>query len=781
MTELPSFIPAHPTLTAQPSNRIRFGSIVRKAERLTDGEDVVSKSGAAEADQSALSVPPPALMLQEYWEKRNQLQEDFEKTHQKPKGNWINNFRAMCKYKYHSLRLAWDKHQLQRQLFKVLKEGARQYLPEISKKQLFGYLHSFRRVRDYFNTDDQGLITRTIISMCGPPVVKYFQVQAQEIGNTSEEQLRDKLKEAEQELTKLRKELDNSTDERTLRKLDKKKRKEIEERIPELKREIEAKAKRIENQKLQLELRDILLPMLDDVPAIPYESVKPNIDKTIEVYNRQFPDDPIMHVDEKALGSGSMAQTHLASTRSGKKRVIKVFRPEASPEYFDDFHRFSQFLMIFLLGEGHGDWAKQASDEMMSVFKEEVRVDREKIHAEHLQTRLKKEGYPVNVPQVLATSDRGFVEEYADGPNLSELSIPERAKALQTLGPMLVKSFLIFPEKYLDPQNGNLKWPAAIFDYGRMGIFTPKAHQKILQFQQTMLLRNSQPYERRGAMRESALRHLLAKPIPQDKIGRFYYDLTNQSFDETSEISRTNPFNFDGRGRRRNFKWGGIFFQMMENLPELSDAGKTIPLTDAERPIRKLDISHAREKLQALMKPYFLYADQEFSDETLLKRLKTIRPEAYQELSEGSRGSNFGGSYYGYYNGPTGSLDYAASEYIDAKQDMMRGKLEQLRQGSFSNEGSQDRTESLGSLRAEVLKKEKQFKEELAEALENEETKAHLLKIARIDQHLNVLAEDLCNTIFQGKRISPQQKKGAVDMLKNELAIEFSPYEQDDE
>jgi hypothetical protein len=748
---------------------------------LQDGEDVLSKSGASDTDKSALSVPPPALMLQDYWEKRNQLQEDFERTHQRPPGNWINNFRAMGKYKYHSLRLTWDKHQLQRQLFKVLKEGARQYLPEISKKQLFGYLHSFQRVRDYFNTEDPGLITRTIISMCGPPVVKYFQIQAQEIDNQSEDQLRDKLKESEQELAKLRKELINITDQRALDKLSKKERKATEERVPEVKSNIEQAAKRVENQKLQLELRDILRPMLDNVPALPYESVKPNVDKTVKAYNHQFPEDPIVDVDPKALGSGSMAQTHLASTRSGKKRVIKVFRPEASPEYFDDFNRFSQFLMIFLLGEGHGDWAKQASDEMMSVFKEEIRVDREKIHAEHLQARLKQEGYPVTVPQVLTTSDRGFVEEYADGPNLSELSLPEKAKALQTLGPMLVKSFLIYPEKYLDPQNGNLKWPAAIFDYGRMGIFTPKAHQKILQFQQAMLLRNSQPHERRGTMRESALRHLLAKPIPQNEVRRFYYDLTNQSYDETSEISRTNPFNFDGRGRRRNSKWGGIFFQMMENLPELSEAGKTIPLTDAERPIRKLDISHAREKLQALMQPYFLYAEQAFSDEALLQRLKTIKPEAYQALSEGSRSSNFGRSYYGYYDGPTWSLDNAASEYIDAKQDVLRGKLEQLRQGSFNNDGNPGRADSMGSLRAEVLKKEKQFKEELAEALENEETRAHLLKIARIDQHLSVMAEDLCSTIFQGKRLSPQQKKGAVDMLKNELAIEFSPYAEMDE
>lgn len=754
-----------PKLASQaPAAWLQFG---RDTNALKHKAGKDSFSGLAKASEIPDEVKPPSMQWEEYEEKRNKLLEEFAKD-PKPPGNWINNPLGMLKYWWRERKLAMDKKKLNKELFEILREGARLYLPEYSRNQLFGYLRSFQRVKDYFNIQDEGLITRNIISMCGPPVVKYFQIKAQQASNTTEDQMRGKLRELEDQLEgcqdKLKKALRvrDESDPSRLENITKQQKKEAEEDAKYLPGKISELNQDIGKQRLLLQLRDIIITLPNKVPPSPYKLIKPEIDKVTDAYNRKFKDDPIVRIDEKELAAGSVAQTYLAHTKSGRKRIVKVFRPEADPAYFDEFNRFSQFLMLFLYGRENAEWAKEESNELMEVFKHEVRVEREKLNAERLKARLEQEGYKINVPQFMAYTDRGFVEEYAEGMDLADKEMPseQRAEALQTLGPMLVKSFLFYPEKYFDPQGGNLRWPAAIFDYGRMGLVNEDSNRRILRFMQDYLLCECEEDSRKYAtMRDRAVRQLLKEaPEDQSEIRGIFNRLTTE-WGSGDDLDREDRFP-SHRVRRGWGPKGGTLFQIIKSLPDLVKDGYIAPISDTESPIHRQDIIHAREKLQALMQPYFQYAGGDFSDEKLLAELRKMRPEAYQDLVE-TRSSAYNDGFYD----ATWKVRSAAQSYMNAKSDVTRSL-------------GGDISEKMAKLR----KKEAKFRAEMNSALDREEARTYLLQQLRIDKHLQVMAEDLYNTLFKNRYVPSSQKKQIVEMLKIELTKEFTPYEAlDDE
>ncbi len=764
-------------------------------------------------------------------EKERQLERQFAnwKEQQGAMGNWINNPMGMLMRKQQEAQLKSAKLKLKIEQFKTLYDGAQRYLPELSRKQVMDYLHSPEILKDFMNFHEPGLIIRRLISYAGPPVTKFFQVEAQRIADQKEWETKRQIRADEKRLKEIGIQLSQFPGPKKLAKLPKVERQKLENERKSLLTEQEETSKSVEKMKMVMPWKKTLTPLLNKVPPVPYHIVKKDVEGIIAEYNRKHPGDPIVHLDKKPIGSGSMAQGYKARTRSGTNRFIKVFRPECSEKYLNEYHKFAQFLILFLMGNDEEKYAREASDALLGVFKHEIKSSREEEHADRLRKRVEKDGHKVTVPKVLALTNRGFVEEFVNGRDLAELNDAERQREMQELAPVFVKSFLIYPERYLDPQNGNAKAPAAIFDFGRMGIISDKASKHLQEFMKSVIKlgdpykvkpEDRKEYEKKRKKAFDKLRPLLTnKKIKNEELRALVqYEILHKSYDvDDNSMDRIkSPLGYQNSHNIDDYQKSELF-SVFSNLIKLSRLGKVKQLTDVPNAITTEDISHGRKKLKPFIRPFFQYAEGQFSDEKLVKKLEKMKPK---ELSKLSQWEPYSRSYYSQYDNDPGLLALASKieitqgtikwlhegiADIDKQEAEWRAEQEKesAKAAEFSTtEGEPNQTqandnekltkkekrqffghvarkgyqERLKTVEKELDKLKKAFNKKRKKVFAKDgEKKGSLVQLARVDKHLTNLANSIVDSLFGKKELSDKKRRDVIDYMKGQLNQEFSP------
>lgn len=170
-------------------------------------------------------------------------------------------------------------------------------------------------------------------------------------------------------------------------------------------------------------------------------------------------------IEEKALGSASIAQVHLATLADGMKVVIKVQRPGIHKEMAEDIQLLQK--AIGLLKYVHQPLIepvdfKRMVDEMWMVAQQEMNFLVEANHLEEFSKLNHGEGSKVTCPKMIKslTTSKLLVMEYVDGIFLDDVEKLKEKYDLEAISYALVdnyaKQVLTDGFFHADPHTGNI-------------------------------------------------------------------------------------------------------------------------------------------------------------------------------------------------------------------------------------------------------------------------------------------------------------------------------------
>ncbi|MFZ5723108.1 MAG: ABC1 kinase family protein [Pseudomonadota bacterium] len=152
----------------------------------------------------------------------------------------------------------------------------------------------------------------------------------------------------------------------------------------------------------------------DHVPAVPFATLRPQVEAALgQPVDRLFP-----QIDEKPLGSASMAQVHRARTRRGEEVVLKIQRPDIGPVIETDLRLMDYFARI--LHSQFVELRRYRPVELVEEFRRsltrELDFTQEARNAERIAENLKVFEW-LKVPRVYReyTSATLNVQEFVDG------------------------------------------------------------------------------------------------------------------------------------------------------------------------------------------------------------------------------------------------------------------------------------------------------------------------------------------------------------------------------
>jgi ubiquinone biosynthesis protein len=128
---------------------------------------------------------------------------------------------------------------------------------------------------------------------------------------------------------------------------------------------------------LPKKITDELKQLLDRLPEVPFETIQPIIEKSLNASIEEL----FLDVNKDPLGSASIAQTHLAKTKKGERVVIKVIKPGIREAILSDI-KLLQILAGIL------EWLipryqpKMIIDEFCAYTEKEINLTFEADHAE---------------------------------------------------------------------------------------------------------------------------------------------------------------------------------------------------------------------------------------------------------------------------------------------------------------------------------------------------------------------------------------------------------------
>ncbi|MDQ0203977.1 ubiquinone biosynthesis protein [Pectinatus haikarae] len=193
---------------------------------------------------------------------------------------------------------------------------------------------------------------------------------------------------------------------------------------------------------------------------LPFEIIKEVIEQEYaQKWNNVF-----AQIDEKALGSASIAQVHHAVLKTGEKVVIKVQRPGIYEIMAQDImllKRTVALLQIFSKSRDVVDFTA-VLDEMWTITKQEMDFMMEADHIDEFR-HLNSDDSNVECPQVYRklTTARILVMEYVDGIRIDEIDkLKQAGYDVEALGRNLGKNYIkqIIKDGYFhaDPHSGNV-------------------------------------------------------------------------------------------------------------------------------------------------------------------------------------------------------------------------------------------------------------------------------------------------------------------------------------
>lgn len=185
---------------------------------------------------------------------------------------------------------------------------------------------------------------------------------------------------------------------------------------------------------------DVLAKLRSDVNPMSFLDMKEIIE---EEYGNI--DDVFSYIDEKYLGSASIAQVHKARLKTGEEVVIKVQRSNIYETMSTDVKLLKKAINILHLNSIFKIMdLNEAIDEMFSLAKEEMNFEIEAKHLEEFKENNKDINY-VDSPIVYnnLVTKRTLVMEYVDGINLNNIDkIKEQGYDLEEIGLKLANNYI---------------------------------------------------------------------------------------------------------------------------------------------------------------------------------------------------------------------------------------------------------------------------------------------------------------------------------------------------
>ncbi|MCA9841256.1 MAG: hypothetical protein KC475_03970 [Cyanobacteria bacterium HKST-UBA03] len=243
-----------------------------------------------------------------------------------------------------------------------------------------------------------------------------------------------------------------------------------------------------------------LVPLLDQVPPLPFPAVQKDIESILAEHNRQHPQTPLSldQVNPTPIGSGSVAQIYEVREANGRKKAIKVFRPDVNTTYVNDYMKTIYFFVIMFLGRKHRDVARIVARQTATSLEQEVNAGFEQHGAAHIRHSLDElDNDGLFVPRIYTTTGRGMVMDYIDGTPLHRSSRAKQEQAVGDHAATLLRMTAVSVSKHNDLHPGNLlvdntapdttrPVPVALIDFGRVIHLHPTTNRLLLNLYQTL-------------------------------------------------------------------------------------------------------------------------------------------------------------------------------------------------------------------------------------------------------------------------------------------------------
>ena len=228
-----------------------------------------------------------------------------------------------------------------------------------------------------------------------------------------------------------------------------------------------------------------LLSLQDNLPPVPFESLRPVIESTFA----QPVDALFAEIDPKPVGAASIAQVHRAITTDGRQVAVKMLRPGIREQFARDIATY-EWAAAHVEAMG-GEAARLRPALTIANFKRwtnsELDLRREAAAASELAEAMKGfQGYRIPAIDWDRTNGRVLTIEWIDGIKMSDREgLIAAGHDLEQLAERLVLAFLTQAISYgyfhADMHQGNLfvepDGTIAAIDFGIMGRIDRRARQ----------------------------------------------------------------------------------------------------------------------------------------------------------------------------------------------------------------------------------------------------------------------------------------------------------------
>lgn len=231
---------------------------------------------------------------------------------------------------------------------------------------------------------------------------------------------------------------------------------------------------------------EILSPLQNSVPAVPFSSIKERLISEYEDYTQIF-----SSFSEVPMAVASLGQVHCATLRNGKQVVVKVLKKEA--ENTVDYDLAILFYVVRFV-EHFGFISKHINlssllNEFINVTSDELNFFREIFVTEKMRKSLSKFSY-LKIPKVYKEfcTRRIIVMEYCDGVKIGEVAdfqkIDCNPKILaDRILEVFFEQFVFTGWVHFDPHPGNILIAPGnrivLLDFGMSGEITPDMSEAI--------------------------------------------------------------------------------------------------------------------------------------------------------------------------------------------------------------------------------------------------------------------------------------------------------------
>lgn len=232
------------------------------------------------------------------------------------------------------------------------------------------------------------------------------------------------------------------------------------------------------NDFLSKEYRDEFKKLLDSTSPIPYSDIESSLEIEYEDYKSLF-----TVVDEKPLGSASIAQTHHAILSNGEEVAIKIVRPGIREKVSLDLKLLKKIVKRFHLDKLVSSIADidKLINELSVTMMNEMNLLVEAKYIDKFSSLNQNINYikPIKVYHEFTTSNV-LVMEYIDGDNIDNLTaLKEKgydiSEIAQKLANNYVKQVINDGFYHADPHASNIKiqdGKIVYLDFGMMGIIS---------------------------------------------------------------------------------------------------------------------------------------------------------------------------------------------------------------------------------------------------------------------------------------------------------------------